>query len=61
MSMIPLMGIYKLLTTKGTFKERIKFLTTPVKDHAIVERNVNGEVATEQAQVRLTNAKGEDV
>lgn len=60
MSMIPLMGTYKLLTTKGTFMERMKFLTTPVKDHPIVVE-VNGEVATEQEQVRLTNAKGEDV
>lgn len=51
---------FKMLTTKGTFMERLTFLTTPVKDQIL--QNVNG-VTTEQAQVRLTgeNTEGEEV
>lgn len=38
--------------------ERLKILTTPVKDQLL--QNVNG-VTTEPAQVRLTNTEGEEV
>lgn len=48
----------KILTTKGTLMERLKILTTPVKDQVL--QNVNG-VTTEPAQVRLTNTEGEEV
>lgn len=47
-----------MLITKGSFTERLKILTTPVKDQVL--QNVNG-VTTEPAQVRLTNTEGEDV
>lgn len=63
MSMIPLMATYKMLTTKGTFMERLTILTTPVKDQMLRDQttpNVNG-VTTEQEQVRLTNTEGEEV
>lgn len=46
------------MITKGTFMERIRILTTPVRDQ--VPQNVNG-VTSEPAQVRLTNTEGEDV
>lgn len=59
MSMIPAVAVYKIIITPGTFMERIRILTTPVKDQVL--QNVNG-VTTEQAQVRLTtNTEGEDV
>jgi hypothetical protein len=38
--------------------ERMKILTTPVRDQAL--QSANG-VTTEPAQVRLTNAEGEEV
>jgi solute carrier family 6 (neurotransmitter transporter, dopamine) member 3 len=57
--MIPGVAIFKILTTKGSFLERIRILTTPVCDQVL--SNVNG-VTTEPAQVRLTtNAEGEEV
>ncbi len=57
--MIPLIAAWKILTTPGSFRERLRFLTTPVKDQVL--QNVNG-VTTEQAQVRLTSkTEGEDV
>lgn len=62
--MIPGMGIYKMLTAKGTFMQRLKFLTTPVKDQQINANGVNQQVVSDPAQVRLnsTNAnEGEDV
>lgn len=62
MSMIPLVAIWKILITPGSFLERIRILTTPVKDQVL--QNVNGitTVTTEQAQVRLTtNTEGEEV
>lgn len=49
---------FQMCTTPGTFMERLKFLTTPVKDQIL--QNVNG-VTTEPAQVRLTNTEGEEV
>lgn len=40
--------------------ERIKILTTPVKDQIL--QNVNGvDTTSEPAQVRLTNTEGEEV
>ena len=47
-----------MLITKGTFMERLKILTTPVKDQML--QNMNG-ITTEPAQVRLTDTKGEEV
>jgi solute carrier family 6 dopamine transporter-like protein 3 len=59
MGMIPLVAVWKLITTPGSFMERLRILTTPVKDQVL--QNVNG-VTTEQAQVRLTtNTEGEEV
>ncbi|XP_055320970.1 sodium-dependent dopamine transporter [Sitodiplosis mosellana] len=56
--MIPLVAIIKILTTRGTFRQRIRKLTTPWRDR---RPSVNG-VVTEPAQIRLTSAKaGEDV
>jgi len=58
-SCIPGVAIYKIAITKGSFLERIRILTTPVKDLAL--QNVNG-VTTEQIRTRLTtNTEGEDV
>ncbi|CAO1367739.1 unnamed protein product [Diamesa serratosioi] len=57
MIMIPAMAIYKMCITKGSFLERLKILTTPVKDQQV---NING-ISVEPAQVRLTNAEGDDV
>ncbi|KAJ9586475.1 hypothetical protein L9F63_019875, partial [Diploptera punctata] len=50
-AMIPGVAIYKLVTTPGTFMQRIKFLTTPWRDHQVAA--VNG-VQTDPVQVRLT-------
>ncbi|CRK96201.1 CLUMA_CG009629, isoform A [Clunio marinus] len=58
MSMIPLMAIYKIIITPGSFCERLRILTTPVKDQVL--QNMNG-VTTEPAQVRLKNSEGEEV
>lgn len=58
MLMIPIIGLYKILTTPGTFVQRIKILTTPWRDQQIIS---NG-ITVDQAQVRLTIDKdGEDV
>lgn len=59
MGMIPLIAVWKIIITPGTLMERLRILTTPVKDQLL--QNVNG-VTTEQAQVRLTtNTEGDDV
>lgn len=59
MAMIPLVAIWKMIITPGSFCERLRILTTPVKDQVL--QNVNG-VTTEPAQVRLTtNTEGEEV
>ncbi|PSN46890.1 hypothetical protein C0J52_17564 [Blattella germanica] len=50
-AMIPGMAIYKLVTTPGTFMQRIKFLTTPWRDHQMAAMN---GVQTDPVQVRLT-------
>ncbi|XP_055531694.1 sodium-dependent dopamine transporter isoform X2 [Wyeomyia smithii] len=58
MIMIPLMAFYKLVVTPGSFRQRLKTLTTPWRDQQLA---VNG-VTTEPAQVRLTNSdEGEEV
>jgi solute carrier family 6 dopamine transporter-like protein 3 len=58
MLMIPLMAIYKLIVTPGTFRQRLTILTTPWCD---LQLPLNG-VTTEPAQVRLTSTEGsEDV
>ncbi|XP_052861017.1 sodium-dependent dopamine transporter [Anopheles cruzii] len=58
MIMIPLMACYKLLVTPGSFRQRMKILTTPWRDQQMA---VNG-VTTEPAQVRLTHSdEGEEV
>ncbi|XP_055603109.1 sodium-dependent dopamine transporter [Uranotaenia lowii] len=58
MIMIPLVAFYKLIVTPGSFKQRIKILTTPWRDQQLA---ING-VTTEPAQVRLTNSdEGEEV
>lgn len=51
--MIPAVAIYKLSSTPGTLKERIKYLTTPWRDQQV---SVNGVVA-DIIQVRLTDTK----
>ncbi|XP_030369046.1 sodium-dependent dopamine transporter [Scaptodrosophila lebanonensis] len=56
--MIPAVAIYKLITTPGNLKQRLRTLTTPWRDQQVA---VNG-VTTEITLVRLTDAKeGEDV
>ncbi|XP_045785625.1 sodium-dependent dopamine transporter [Maniola jurtina] len=52
---IPTVAIYKILTTKGTFFERLRILTTPYADteHSSVH---NGMVVSESGGVRLTSA-----
>uniref|UniRef100_A0A182QPG6 Transporter n=1 Tax=Anopheles farauti TaxID=69004 RepID=A0A182QPG6_9DIPT len=58
MIMIPLMASYKLIVTPGSFRQRIKILTTPWRDQQMA---VNG-VTIEPAQVRLTHSdEGEEV
>ncbi|XP_050094668.1 sodium-dependent dopamine transporter [Anopheles aquasalis] len=58
MIMIPLMAFYKLAVTPGSFRQRMKILTTPWRDQQLA---VNG-MATEPAQVRLTHSdEGEEV
>ncbi|XP_028038073.1 sodium-dependent dopamine transporter [Bombyx mandarina] len=53
---IPTVAIYKLITTKGSFLERLRVLTTPYADS---ERNGtvhNGMIVSESGGVRLTSA-----
>ncbi|CAH2086154.1 unnamed protein product [Euphydryas editha] len=52
---IPTVAIYKILTTKGTFFERLRILTTPYAD---TERSAphNGMVVSESGGVRLSSA-----
>uniref|UniRef100_A0A1B0B3H9 Transporter n=1 Tax=Glossina palpalis gambiensis TaxID=67801 RepID=A0A1B0B3H9_9MUSC len=54
--MIPAIAIYKLITTPGTFKQRLHYLTTPWRDQQV---NVNG-IAAEATQIRLNDTKGEN-
>uniref|UniRef100_A0A1B0FKI7 Transporter n=1 Tax=Glossina morsitans morsitans TaxID=37546 RepID=A0A1B0FKI7_GLOMM len=54
--MIPAIAVYKLLTTPGTFKQRLHYLTTPWRDQQV---NVNG-ITAEASQIRLNDTKGEN-
>ncbi|GJQ83365.1 putative sodium:neurotransmitter symporter [Trypoxylus dichotomus] len=53
--MIPAVASYKLATTKGSWYQRVKFLTTPWRDTQL-ETQINGIVQSESTQVRLANA-----
>ncbi|CAG5051397.1 unnamed protein product [Parnassius apollo] len=57
---IPVVAIYKIITTKGSFIERIHILTTPLADTERNERNAvhNGMVVSESGGVRLTSNAG---
>ncbi|GLG98416.1 Sodium-dependent dopamine transporter [Gryllus bimaculatus] len=55
--MIPGMAAYKLLTTPGTFMQRLKYLTTPWRDHQIAA--ING-VQTDSTQIRLASSPQAD-
>lgn len=52
--MIPLVAIFKLIFTPGSFTKRIKILTTPWRDSHLVTQ-VNGIVQSESRQVKLSN------
>ncbi|XP_068630108.1 sodium-dependent dopamine transporter [Battus philenor] len=54
---IPAVAIYKIITTKGSFFERLRILTTPFAD---TERSSvhNGVVVSESGGVRLTSNAG---
>ncbi|XP_025831068.1 sodium-dependent dopamine transporter [Agrilus planipennis] len=56
-AMIPTMALFKLLTTKGSFLERIKILTTPWCDETTTTVPVNGIVQSESTEVRLASAR----
>lgn len=51
MIMIPLVAVYKLITTPGSLRQRLKYLTTPWRDHQSI---ANG-VTVDTAQIRLTS------
>ncbi|XP_021941759.1 sodium-dependent dopamine transporter [Zootermopsis nevadensis] len=51
--MIPGTAVYKLLTTPGTFMQRLRFLTTPWRDQQTAAMN---GVRTDPIQVKLTTA-----
>ncbi|KAJ8722481.1 hypothetical protein PYW07_003661 [Mythimna separata] len=53
---IPTVAIYKLLTTKGTFVERLRILTTPYADTEGNGTVHNGVVVSESGGVRLASA-----
>ncbi|XP_037953166.1 sodium-dependent dopamine transporter [Teleopsis dalmanni] len=53
MIMIPTVAIYKLITTPGSLKQRLRILTTPWRDQQV---SING-ITAEATQVRLTDAK----
>lgn len=58
MMMIPAVAVFQLIVTPGSFKKRLRTLTTPWRDQ---QTNLNG-VTTEPTQVRLTASKeGEEV
>ncbi|EEB11191.1 tryptophan transporter, putative, partial [Pediculus humanus corporis] len=52
MCMIPGMAAYKLIVTPGTFKQRIKKLTTPWRDQQVIA--VNG-VSSDANQIKLSS------
>ncbi|XP_028179292.1 sodium-dependent dopamine transporter [Ostrinia furnacalis] len=52
---IPTVAIYKLITTKGTFFERLRILTTPYADTEASAAH-NGVVVSESGGVRLASA-----
>ncbi|XP_067010554.1 sodium-dependent dopamine transporter isoform X2 [Anabrus simplex] len=59
-AMIPGVAIFKLLTTPGTFVQRMKFLTTPWRDQQMAAA-MNG-VQADPTQVRLTaNTEADNV
>lgn len=49
--MIPIVAIYKIIVTPGTFVQRMKILTTPWRDSQMAL--ANGVVQSESTQVRL--------
>lgn len=49
--MIPIVAIYKIIVTPGTFVQRMKILTTPWRDTQM--GSANGVVQSESTQVRL--------
>ncbi|XP_065369688.1 sodium-dependent dopamine transporter isoform X2 [Calliphora vicina] len=51
--MIPAVAIYKLCTTPGSLRQRLRILTTPWRDQQV---SVNG-VTADATQVRLTDTK----
>ncbi|CAB3235025.1 unnamed protein product [Arctia plantaginis] len=53
---IPTVAIFKLLTTKGTFLERLRILTTPYADTEGNGTVHNGMVVSESGGVRLASA-----
>ncbi|KAK6638197.1 hypothetical protein RUM44_008625 [Polyplax serrata] len=53
-AMIPGIAVYKLIITPGTFKQRIKYLTTPWRDQQMVA--VNG-VQPETNQIKLSGTE----
>ncbi|CAH1378553.1 hypothetical protein MTP99_002379 [Tenebrio molitor] len=52
--MIPLVAIFKILTTPGSFLKRMQILTTPWRDTQM-STQVNGVVRSESNQVRLAS------
>ncbi|KAG6449405.1 hypothetical protein O3G_MSEX006068 [Manduca sexta] len=53
---IPAVAIYKMITTKGTFFERLQLLTTPYADSEGNGTVHNGMVVSESGGVRLASA-----
>ncbi|KAI8128691.1 Sodium-dependent dopamine transporter [Lucilia cuprina] len=51
--MIPAVAVFKLCTTSGTLRQRLRILTTPWRDQQV---SVNG-VTADATQVRLTDTK----
>lgn len=51
--MIPAVAIYKLCTTPGSLRQRLRILTTPWRDQQV---SVNG-VTADATQVRLSDTK----
>ncbi|XP_053625464.1 sodium-dependent dopamine transporter [Plodia interpunctella] len=52
---IPTVAIYKILTTKGSFGERLRILTTPYADTESIGAVHNGLVVSESGGVRLAS------
>ncbi|KAM3963050.1 sodium-dependent dopamine transporter [Aphomia sociella] len=53
---IPTVAIYKIITTKGTFIERLRILTTPYADTENNGTVHNGMIVSESGGVRLASA-----